>query len=50
MQVEKSPVDHSFRPERDVGGGLIFVRVELDSAETIARSQGDAAAFLVEQR
>ena len=50
LQVEQPPVDHLLGPERDVGGGLVGVGVELDPAGTIAGRQGDGAERLVTRR
>ena len=42
LHVEQSPVDHLLRPERDVGGGLIVVGVELDPAGAVAGRRATA--------
>ena len=47
MHVEQSPVDHLLRPERDIGGGLFVVGVELDPAGAISRRQGNGAEPVV---
>ena len=50
LHVEQPPVDHLLRPERDLGGGLIVVGVELDPADAIAGRHGDGAEILVSRR
>ena len=44
LQVEQSPEDDLLRPERNIGGGLIVIDVELGPAGTIAGRQGDERA------
>ena len=43
LQVEQPPLDHLLGPERDVGGGLVGVGVELDPAGAVARRERDGA-------
>ena len=50
LHVEQPPVDHLLGPERDLGGGLIVVGVELDPADAIAGRHRDGAKILVARR
>ena len=47
LKVEQPPLDHLLGPERDVGGGLIGVGVELDPADAVARRDGDGADLVM---
>ena len=43
LQVDQPAVDHLLGPERDVGGGLLGVGIELGPADAVARRQGGQA-------